>query len=233
MSETLSSSVSRFSQAKAEHTAQMQKLNGIRSAIARCEKERETAIANGQEAESSWRTRFRDLRGAITPELRAEHSQRIASRELAGEFAALTEELETEKQWEMIRAVGTGRRYVNAHHTAFTEYAESQWDAALRSLSPALLRAIRLKLMALTLSDGGRDTCPLHEEPTAVLARLTGDILTKKAASAPLDMEAEPVLSQIGLHRPALTGVDMNLYNSPASCHVLSQKLKEKKEKKA
>lgn len=120
MSENKSPAVTRLTEARAAHTAQMLKINDITTAIARSKKEREAAIENGKEAETNWRTRFRDLRGAITPELRAEHSQRIASRELAEEFTGLIKELEFEHEGEMIAAVHTGRAYVNAHNTAFT-----------------------------------------------------------------------------------------------------------------
>ncbi|MGK9470890.1 hypothetical protein ACSST1_19295 [Pantoea agglomerans] len=223
MSENKSPEVIRFSEAKAAHTAQMIKINDITAAIARSKKERDAAIENGKEEETNWRTRFRSLRGAMTPELRAEHSQRIASRELAGEFTGLIEELDFEHEGETISAVRTGRAYVNAHSTAFTQYAESQWDAAMRNVSPTLVRAIRLKLLLLRLNDRGRHTDPQHEEPEAVLAREVGKLLTDKAESARLDMDAEPVLSEIGVYRPALTGVDMRLYNSPALVHKLMQ----------
>lgn len=232
MSENKSSAVIRLTEAKAAHTAQMLKINDITTAIARSKKEREAAIENGKEAETNWRTRFRDLRGAITPELRAEHSQRIASRELAEEFTGLIKELEFEHEGEMIAAVHTGRAYVNAHNTAFTQYVEGQWEAAMRNVSPTLIRAIRLKLLSLRLNDHGRHTDPQHEEPEVILAREAGKLLTNKAEGARLDMNAEPVLSEIGIYRPALTGVDMHLYNSPAAIQKLMQERKEKRQGK-
>lgn len=220
--------IEQFSREKAAHTAQMLKLNDVNASITRCEKERSEAIESGKEAESDWRTRFRSLRGAITPEMRAQHSQRIASRELAEEFTALIGELDLDKQSEMLKAVATARSYVNAHHTAFTEYAESQWNAAMRNISPTLLRAIKLKHMALKLSDQGEYSSLTYEHPEVILSRLTGETLTKAAAGVQFDMEGEPVLSQIGLNRPALTGVDMRLYNSPGAVHKLRHELKEK-----
>ena len=232
MSENKSPAVIRFIEAKAAHTAQMMKINDITAAIARSKKERETAIENGKEAETNWRTRFRDLRGAITPELRAEHSQRIASRELAEEFTGLIEDLEFEQEGEMINAVFTGREYVNTHSTAFMQYVEGQWEAAMRNVSPTLVRAIRLKLLSLRLNDKGRHTDPLHVEPEVIVAREVGKMLTDKAEDARLDMAAEPVLSEIGLYRPALTGVDMRLYNSPAGVQKLMRERKEKREAK-
>lgn len=218
-----------FSREKAAHTAQMLKLNEINSSITRCEKERNDAIESGKEAESNWRTRFRSLRGAITPEMRAEHSQRIASKELADEFTALIEELELEKQGQMTNAVSTARQYVHAHRSAFTAYAESQWNAAMRNISPKLLRGIKLKLMAMQLSDSGQQTAAFHEEPEVILGRQVGELLTRAADKATLDMEGEPVLTKIGLRRPALTGVDMHLYNSPVAVHKLLHQLKAKR----
>lgn len=221
-----------FSSKKAAHTAQMLKLNDINASITRCEKERKDAIESGNEAESNWRTRFRGLRGAITPEMRAEHSQRIASRELADEFTALIEDLELEKQDEMLGAVSTAKAYVIAHNTAFTEYAESQWNAAMRNISPTLLRAIKLKHMALKLNDQGEYSSLAHEKPEVIINRITGEMLTRAAEAVQFDMEGEPVLSKIGIYRPALSGVDMNLYNSPVKIHKLVHELKAKRAQK-
>lgn len=231
MSENKSPAVIRLTEARAEHTAQMMKINDITAAIARSKKEREAAIENGKEAETNWRTRFRSLRGNLTDELRAQHSQRIVSRELAEEFTGLIEELEFEHEGEMIKAVHTGHAYVNAHSAAFTQYVEGQWEAAMRNLSPTLVRAVRLKLLSLRLNDRGRHTDPRHQEPEAILAREVGKVLADKAEAARLDMDAEPVVSEIGVHRPALTGVDMKLYKSPCAMHLLVQGRKEKLEK--
>ncbi|WP_414147355.1 hypothetical protein ACMGGR_16510 [Erwinia sp. BNK-24-b] len=231
MSENKSPAVIRLTEARNEHTAQMMKINDITAAIARSKKEREAAIENGKEAETNWRTRFRSLRGNLTDELRAQHSQRIVSRELAEEFTGLIEELEFEHEGEMIKAVQTGHAYVNAHNAAFTQYVEGQWEAAMRNLSPTLVRAVRLKLLSLRLNDRGRHTDPLHQEPEVILAREVGKVLADKAEAARLDMDAEPVLSEIGVYRPALTGVDMKLHNSPASIHKLVYERKEKLEK--
>ncbi|WP_456311486.1 hypothetical protein [Serratia proteamaculans] len=163
--------------------------------------------------------------------MRAEHSQRIASRELAGEFTGLIEALEFEHEGEMISAVSAGRAWVDAHGDTFTQYAEGQWNAAMRTLSPTLIRGIILKLMSLSLNDSGRHTNPLHEAPELILAREVGKRLVDLAERTQLDMSAEPVLSEIGIHRPALIGVDMRLYNSPASIHTLISERKAKSER--
>lgn len=101
----------------------------------------------------------------------------------------------------------------------------------MRTVSPPLIRGIILKLMSLRLKDTDRQTNPLHEEPAVILAREIGKRLVDLAERTQLDMSAEPVLSEIGMHRPALTGVDMRLYNSPAAIHKLINERKEKSER--
>ncbi|WP_342754059.1 hypothetical protein AAGQ96_16265 [Pantoea sp. MBD-2R] len=132
----------------------------------------------------------------------------------------------------MMKAAFTGREYVNTHRTAFTQHAEGQWEAAMRNISPTLVRAIRLKLLSLRLNDRGRHTDPQHVEPEVILAREAGELLAGKAEAARLDMNAEPLLSEIGIYRPALTGVDMRLFNSPAAIHKLVHERKAKLERK-
>ena len=60
--------------------ASMQILKEIYTSIERCKQERQTAFDESTEAEQDWRSRFRTLRGSLTPEMKAEHSRRIASR---------------------------------------------------------------------------------------------------------------------------------------------------------
>lgn len=206
-------SLIRFEKARAEHTAKMTAFNAVAADITRCEKERQVAIEAGKEAESNWRTNFRKLRGNLTEELRAEHSQRIANRELADEFAGLLKELELDKKFAMLRCCASGKEYVEAHQTAFTEFADTHWESALRNVSPSLLWAIKLRLqrerIASTFVGEDRDT-------TRDIAWLVGDALTCAAIALPESILKEaPILENIGLNRPALTGVDMELYNSP------------------
>lgn len=86
--------------------------------------------------------------------------------------------------------------------------------------------------MALKLSALGEYSSLTHEKPEVILSRLTGETLTKVAANVQFDMEGEPVLSQIGLNHPALTGVDMNLYKSQTAVHKLQHELREKRAQK-
>jgi hypothetical protein len=120
-----------FEQTKAAHTESVRKMNEIGQAITRCHQGRQDALEQGKEAETSWRTRFRSLRGALTEEMKQEHSQRIAQRELAEEFSSLIDELELDQQQAMLGCCVSGKAYVDAFNKAFVDYAESVWQAEL------------------------------------------------------------------------------------------------------
>ncbi|WP_112913780.1 capsid protein [Escherichia coli] len=211
-----------FSQAKAAHTESMLKLNDIGAAITRSEKERQSALDESAEAEQNWRTRFRQLRGVMTPELKAEHSQRVAGRELAEEFTALIGELETDKTSAMLDACRSGKEYVIAHQAAFSVCANNAWSAVMENISPALVRAFSLRLRELEMKGDDNASSTLIQE-------LGAHLLTQSRFYS-FNMEQEPVISQLGLHRPALTGVDMELYKSPARRMKLGKELAEKKQ---
>ncbi|TCW52226.1 hypothetical protein EDC53_101578 [Phytobacter diazotrophicus] len=210
-----------FTQARDAHTASMKKLYDTEAAIRRSEQERQAALDESAEAEQSWRSRFRSLRGNITPEMKAEHSQRVANRELAEEFTALIAELEDDKDSAMLGACRSARQYTDAHRTAFTTYADGEWACALTAIDPALIRAFVLRIRSLELSG--------NESAYATAARELANSLGTMKAVHEFDMAQEPVLSVTGLYRPALTGLDMKLYNSPARCTQLAQALAAKK----
>lgn len=225
--ENKSASLIRFEKARAEHTEQMTAFNGVVANITRCEKERQAAIEAGKEAESNWRTNFRKLRGNLTEELRAEHTQRIANRELADEFAGLLKELELDKQYAVLCCCTSGKKYVEAHQTAFTEFADSHWESAMRNVSPSLLWAIKLRIqrekIASTFVGDDRDSI-------SDIAGLVGEALTRAAAALPESVLNEaPLLESIGVRRPALTGVDMDLYSRPLRRQKLAESIREQR----
>ncbi len=217
-----------FTAARDAHMTAMKKLYDTEAAIRRSEQERQTALDESAEAEQSWRSRFRSLRGNITPEMKAEHSQRVASRELADEFTGLIAELEDDRTRAMLVACETGAAYTGAHGTALTTYANGEWACALTTgISTALVRAFVLRVHSLEIAG---------ESASEARANASGEVnaaMTRMMALHQFDMEQEPVLSVTGLNRPALTGVDMKLYASPASRMLLLKELAAKKTGKA
>lgn len=229
MPEQKTASLERFENARAEHTERMKAFNGICADIARCEKEQQAAIEAGKEAESNWRTRFRNLRGNLTDELRAEHSQRIASRELADEFSGLLKELVLDKQEAMLKCCGRGKEYVESHCEAFIGFADSHWQSALRNVSPSLLWAIKLRLRREELSPtfAGDDRDSIKD-----VAYLVGEALTRAAAALPDSiLNDASLLESIDLYRPPLTGIDMELYRHPMRRQKLAESIRAQRAK--
>ena len=220
-SQRITDKLSVFTTARDTHAASMQVLKEIDTSIQRCKQERQTALDESAEAEQDWRSRFRTLRGSLTPEMKAEHSKRIASRELADEFTGLIAELETDKSRAMLEACATGRQYVDEHATALTVCAQAAWTEAMDTISPALVRAYRLRLRELELKGEPR--------PGDVLAEELQQHVALQAQFYTFDMDNEPVISQLGLHRPPLTGVDMTLYKSPVKRNQLAAELAARK----
>lgn len=197
-----------FMQAKAEHDGNMQKLEDIGAEIIRKGQERETLLEESVKAEESWRSRFRQLRGVMTPEMKTERSQQVADRELAEEFGSLISEMEAEKERAMEKACYSGEAYIRTHYEALSVYAQNEWAAALQNLPAELMRAFRLRVQLLEMKG--------KERPYGTVTDELGQYVSACCRYYPFDMDQEPVISQLGLSRPALTGVDMEKYKTPA-----------------
>lgn len=218
---TINNALDAFSKAKSAHTENMLKLNDIDAAINRSGKERQNALNESAEAEQNWRTRFRELRGMMTPELKAEHSQRVAGRELAEEFTALIDELNDDKASTMLDACTSGKEYISAHSEALSVHARNEWAAVMKAIPPALIRAFALRLRELEIKG--------EEHPHNVLIQELGENVLAQGRYYTFNMAQEPVISKIGLHRPALTGVDMKLFKSPVLRMARAKELAQKK----
>ena len=217
---TMNNALEAFNQAKSAHTENMLKLNDINAAITRSEKERQNALNESAKAEQNFRTHFRELRGMMTPELKAEHSQRVAGRELAEDITVVIAELEDDKTGAMLSACASGDKYVSTHSSALSVYARKEWTSVMKDIPPALIRAFVLRLRELEMEG--------EERPHRVLIQELGENVLAQSRFYAFDMAHEPVISQIGLHRPPLTGVDMKLYKSPAQRMLRAKALAQK-----
>lgn len=64
------------------------------------------------------------------------------------------------------------------------------------------------------------------------MAYLVGEALTLAAVALPYSVLKEaPLLKNIGLHRPALTGVDMELYTRPLNRQKLAESIRAQRAK--
>ena len=224
-SQRITDKLGAFTAARDTHAASMQELKEIDTSIERCKQERQTTLSESAEAEQDWRSRFRTLRGNLTPEMKAEHSKRIASRELADEFTGLIAELETDRTRAMLNACSTASKYLSAHDDAFTAYAGAEWAQAVNTLPAALIRAFLLRIRALEMQG--------DSAPQSVVVGELRDALSRQGSLYHFDMTQEPVLSVTGMHRPQITDVDTELLRSPAKRMMLARKLAENGETEA
>lgn len=208
----LNNAMAAFSQAKTVHAENMLKLEEATQAITRNEQEIESAQKECEQAEKSWRSRFREALGAMTPEMKAERYQQVADREIANDLIVLKTEmvagLREEKAQAEAASRESGMACINTHRDALVVYAQREWSAAIRNISPALVRAFSLRLRAMQMKG--------EELPHATLMAELGGTVFAQGEFYAWDMNQEPVISQLGLNRPELPGVDMSKYQTAA-----------------
>lgn len=140
---------------------------------------------------------------------------------LAEELTALIEDLNDDKASTMLATCTSGKEYVSAHSEALSAHARNEWSAVMKEIPPALVRAFALRLRELEIKG--------EEHPHNVLIQELGENVLAQSRFYTFNMAQEPVISIIGLHRPALTGVDMKLYKSPALRMARAKELAQKK----
>lgn len=211
-----------FKAAKAQHLKNEETYEEIIASIARSQQKQRDAENQSQQADGSWRKLFRSLRGEMTDELQTEHIRRISQRELAQEFGHLIEELELDKNSTLLKLCASAKPYKDTHREALMAYADMEIVAALHTLSPELMRAVKIKM---TVNDVYG-----NESPARALGMLI-DTAIVAAAVYPLNMEKETVLAELTLQQPQPGYVDSTLYNSPMKRGQLGQRIRDKRAK--
>ncbi|ANI30575.1 aldehyde dehydrogenase [Yersinia entomophaga] len=102
------------------------------------------------------------------------------------------------------------------------EYAKMEMSAAMKTLSPELIRAVKLKVAVNELYT---DT-----SSEKALGTLTATLLSL-AGLYTFDMEKESILAELTLQPPQPGYVDSALNNSPIKCARLFEAIKVKREK--
>ncbi|ELI8171341.1 TPA: aldehyde dehydrogenase [Yersinia enterocolitica] len=211
-----------YKAAKAEHLKNEATYEDIIASIARSQQKQRDAETQSQQADGSWRKLFRSLRGEMTDELQTEHIRRISQRELAQEFGHLIEELELDKDYTSLQLCASARPYKDTHKVALMEYARLEMSAAMKTLSPELIRAAKIMVAANELYT--------DSSPAKALGTLTATLLSL-AGLYSFDMEKESILAELTLQQPQPGYVDSDLNNSPIKRTQLFNKVKEKREK--
>lgn len=212
--------------ARDAHNKNYQALTDVVAGIARCHQQKKDTEVESHEAEGQWRTLFRKLRGEMTPELQAQHHNRIAKRELAKEFDGLIEEMELDKMQLHLNCGGTAPKVIAAHKAALTAFANHAMRQAVDALSTALISPDVIKACTLAVQAYGvYGDNPMKTIEQHLLKTLQGHIL---AAIAQQNID-HPVLNDIGLTIPEKSGVLPELEESPLRRGRLATELKEKR----
>ncbi|HIH9402100.1 aldehyde dehydrogenase [Yersinia enterocolitica] len=211
-----------FKAAKAQHLKNEETYEEIIASIARSQQKQRDAENQSQQADGSWRKLFRSLRGEMTDELQTEHIRRISQRELAQEFGHLIEELELDKDYTSLQLCASAKPYKDTHKVALMEYARLEMSAAMKTLSPELIRAAKIMVTANELYT--------DSSPAKSLGTLTATLLSL-AGLYSFDMEKESILAELTLQQPQPGYVDSALNNSPIKCARLFEAIKVKREK--
>ncbi|CFR30737.1 aldehyde dehydrogenase [Yersinia frederiksenii] len=211
-----------FKAAKAQHLKNEETYEEIMASIARSQQKQRDAETQSQQADGTWRKLFRSLRGEMTEELQTEHIRRISQRELAQEFGHLIEELELDKNSTLLKLCASAKPYKDTHREALMAYADIEIAAALHTLSPELIRAVKIK-MAVNDVYG-------NESPARALSMLI-DAAIVAAALYPLNMAKETILAELTLERPQPGYVDSDLNNSPITRTRLAEAIMAKRKK--
>ncbi|HDL6514640.1 TPA: aldehyde dehydrogenase [Yersinia enterocolitica] len=211
-----------YKAAKAEHLKNEATYEDIIASIARSQQKQRDAETQSQQADGSWRKLFRSLRGEMTDELQNEHIRRISQRELAQEFGHLVEELELDKDYTLLQLCASARPYKDTHKVALMEYAKMEMSAAMKTLSPELIRAVKIKVAVNELyTDSSSEKA---------LGTLTATLLSLAGLYA-FEMEKESILAELTLQLPQPGYVDSDLNNSPMKRGLLGQRIRDKRAK--
>ncbi|CFR18399.1 aldehyde dehydrogenase [Yersinia frederiksenii] len=211
-----------FKAAKARHLKNEKTYEEIIASITRSQQKQRDAENQSQQADGTWRKLFRSLRGEMTEELQTEHIRRISQRELAQEFGHLIEELELDKSQVLLELCASAKPYKDTHREALMAYAKEEMIAALNTLSPELMRAVKIKMVVNEIYG--------NESPE----RMLGLLITAATAVAtlyPLNMAKETILAELTLERPQPGYVDSDLNNSPITRTRLTEAIKAKRKK--
>lgn len=211
-----------YKAAKAQHLKNEATYEDIISSIARSQQKQRDAENQSQQADGSWRKLFRSLRGEMTDELQNEHIRRISQRELAQEFGHLVEELELDKDYTSLQLCASARPYKDTHKVALMEYARMEMSAAMKTLSPELIRAAKIMVTANELYT--------DSSSAKALGTLTVTLLSLAGRYA-FDMEKESILAELTLQPPQPGYVDSDLNNSPMKRGLLGQRIRDKRAK--
>lgn len=214
--------------ARAAHLESARQMDDTATAITRtAEQKAELEKENGSEA-SGWRAAFRAGGALLTDELKQQHLARVASRELVQECDRLAEVLAYDKDRLKALCDGTAREYRQAHHNVLSEYAGKELDNALRDTCGALVRAMKLKMLALGNPLANTVGIQGYVEPDKAVMQEVKTWLERAVKNCHIRLAGEPVLFKAGLSAETLAHMNYGVAVTAGQRQAFFNKLRER-----
>ncbi|EFV4531342.1 glycoprotein 3 [Salmonella enterica] len=221
----LQPAIVRLETARAAHLENARLLDETTTAIARAvEQKAALEQENGTDA-SAWRTAFRAGGTVLTDELKQRHIERVARRELVQECVNLAEVLDFESDRLKAACDSSARAYRQAHHNVMSLYAEHELDTALRESCAALVRAMKLKVLALKNPLANTIGHQGYTEPEVDVMQQVKAWLEREMKGSHIRLADEPVLYKTGLSVTSLPHMDHSVATTPGQRQVWQEKM--------
>ncbi|PVD45719.1 NAD-dependent aldehyde dehydrogenase [Serratia liquefaciens] len=218
--------------ARAAHDKNYQALTDVITGIARCHQQKKDTEVESHEAEGQWRTLFRKLSGEMTPELQAQHHNRISKRELTKEFDGLIEEMEMDKIQFHLNCGGTAPKLKDAHRPAMLAFGDHAMDKAVEAIQVAVINDDVIKACTVAKQAYGvYRSFPMEVIEKRLMSVVSLLMTTHMMLNTAKQPVLSPVLDEIGLIPPDAPGVSEKLQNSPAYRTQVVKELAEKRQR--
>lgn len=214
--------------ARTAHLESARQMDDTTTAITRtAEQKAELEKDNGNEA-SGWRRAFRAGGALLTDELKQQHLARVASRELVQECDRLAEVLAYDSDRLKALCDGTARDYRHAHHSVLSQYAEKELDNALRETCGALVRAMKLKMLALGNPLANTVGIQGYVEPDKAVMQEVKTWLERAVKDCHIRLADEPVLFKAGLSAETLAHMNFGVAVTVGQRQAFFNKLRDR-----
>lgn len=224
----LESALGRLDTAKTIHLENAGKLDETETAISRAREQKAELEQENGSSGSAWRDAFRAGGAVLTDELKNSHIERVARRELAQECDNLAEVLEYERDRLRGSCDGTARAYRQAHLDVLMQYAGHELEEALKKTCGALVRAMKLKILALDNPLANTTGHQGYVAPETAVMQEVKAWLEQQVSAHHIRLADEPVLYKTGLSSASLPHMEYGLADSPGKRKAYQEKLRQR-----
>lgn len=209
-----------FQNAQQAQRADVDKMKVITGDILRCQQQKQDAETQNEQTGNQWRDMFRKMRGQVSPEIKQQQLQRLADQEMARELGELLVTLDIEKERQVLQCSASGAALLQSHGHTLMAYASEELTQALSTGLAPLIRAMVIKRKALEIEQAfvtqNGMFSDYEKNPQDTLFSEVNGYLKAAMSGYTFDMGNEPVLSQIGLNRPAVEHLNPKMISSGA-----------------